>query len=322
MSSFPPLKIGVMGCANIAWRSMMPAMNECDRVQLCAVASRSKAKAQKFANRFGCEAVLGYEALLDRDDLEAIYMPLPTGLHHHWLLETLKAGKHILVEKSFAMNYNSAREIIDLARQKKLSIVENFLFPHHSQHQWVNNLLERKAIGEIQLLRSTFGFPPLNKDNFRYNPELGGGALLDTGAYTVKAATLFLGKKLKLLGASLRYDASNGVDILGDAMFVNPIGQIAQLSFGFDYYYQCNYELFGTQGKLIVERAFTPPLGFKPTVRLESQDIKQQFTLEADNHFINMLDFFVTTIKQQQFSIHWDTLLDQARLLDAIQQQG
>ncbi len=323
MSSFSPLKIGVMGCANIAWRSMIPAMAECDRIKLIAVASRSKTKAQKFAKKFNCEPIFGYEELLKRDDIEAIYMPLPTGLHYHWILETLKAGKHILVEKSFAMDYNSAQKMVDLAREKKLLIIENFLFPHHSQHQWVKNLLNRDAIGEIQLLRSTFGFPPLPKDNFRYKAGLGGGALLDAGAYVVKAATLFLGKELKLLGASLRYDTSSGVDILGYAMFTNPIGQVAQLSFGFNYYYQCNYELLGTQGKLIIERAFTPPPNFKPIARLESQDLKQEFTLPADNHFVNMLNFFSLTIKQQKdFSIHWDKLLNQAKLLDIIRQEG
>ena len=317
------LRMGVMGCANIAWRAMIPAMIKCDEVDLVAVASRTAGKARKFADRFNCDAVVGYEKLLERDDVDVVYMPLPTGLHDEWVVKTLEAEKHILVEKSFAENYASARSMVGLAQAKKLLVLENFLFPHHSQHGWVNDLIARGELGEIQLLRSTFGFPPLSRDNFRYNRDLGGGALLDAGAYVVKVSTLFLGNDLTLLGAALKYDTDLGVDIYGDAMFKNAEGQIAQVSFGFNYYYQCHYELLGTEGKLIVERAFTPPPGFRPVVWLEHQDLKQRFTLPADNHYINMLRFFATAVRNEQdFSTHWDALLWQAKHLDTIRKEG
>ncbi len=317
------LRIGVMGCADIAWRAMIPAMIRCDKVNLVAVASRTEAKARKFADQFNCDAVIGYAKLLERNDIDAVYMPLPTGLHHEWVLKTLDADKHILVEKSFAENYDSARTMVDRARMKKLLVMENFLFPHHSQHNRVKNLIARGEIGEIQLLRSTFGFPPLPRDNFRYARSLGGGALLDAGAYVVKASTLFLGSDLILLGATLKYDKDLGVDIYGDAMFKNTSGQVAQVSFGFNYYYQCRVELLGTEGKLIVERAFTPPPAYKPVVWLERQDVQQRYTLSADDYYVNMLRFFAATVKKKQgFSMHWDALLCQARLLDTIRKEG
>ncbi len=250
-------------------------------------------------------------------------MPLPTGLHHEWVIKTLEAGKHILVEKSFAQSYKSARTLVDLAQAKELLILENFLFPHHSQHRWVTELIARGKLGEIQLLRSTFGFPPLSKDDFRYNRDLGGGALLDAGAYVVKAATLFLGDDLTLLGAALKYDDEHRVDFYGDAMFKNPNGQVAQVSFGFNYYYQCHYELLGSKGKLIVDRAFTPPPGFRPVARLEYQDREQKFTLPSDNHYVNMLRFFASTVRyKQDFSTHWNALLRQAKLLGMIREVG
>ena len=211
--------------------------------------------------------------------------------------------------------------MVDLAQAHNLLILENFMFPHHSQHQWVTERVAQGEIGTVQLVRSTFGFPPLAPENFRYQPQLGGGALLDTGAYGVKLATLWLGQELTLLGAALKLDAARRVDIYGDAMFKNPQGQIAQISFGFNYYYQCHYELLGTEGKLTVERAFTPPPSLKPTVHIEHQDHKQDFTLPADNHYLNMLQFWARTISTQtDFSSHWATLLQQAHLLDQIRQ--
>ena len=105
-----------MGCANFAWRSMIPAIIECNSVDLVALASRSQDKAQKFSRRFHCDALVGYETLLSRKDIEAIYIPLPTGIHEEWVVKALEAGKHLLVEKSFAENFASAKRMTDLAR--------------------------------------------------------------------------------------------------------------------------------------------------------------------------------------------------------------
>jgi len=317
------LRIGVMGCADIAWRAMLPAMMECEDVCPVAIASRTEEKARKFADRFKCDAFVGYEKLLDCDSIDAVYMPLPTGLHEKWVIKTLEAGKHILVEKSFADNIRSARAMVDMAQEKKLLVLENFLFPHHFQHTWVKNLIAGGELGDIHLLRCTFGFPPLPRNNFRYDRHLGGGALLDAGAYVVKASQLFLGSDLKILGANLKCDDDLGIDIYGDAMFKNNVEQIAQVSFGFDYYYQCNYELLGTKGKLVVERAFTPPPGLRPTVSLEYQDRKQMITLSEDNYYVNMWRYFArTVINREDFQMHWDALICQAKLLDDIRKES
>ncbi len=318
-----PLRIGVMGCAEFASRAMIPAFIDCKEVSLIAVASRTESKVNKLSLQFGCEGLVGYETLLDREDIEAIYMPLPTGIHEEWVKKTIEAGKHILVEKTFAESYESASALVDLARKKNCLIIENFLFPHHSQHAWVLDKVSKGEVGDIHLLRSTFGFPPLSETNFRYNPSLGGGALLDAGAYVVKTAQIFLGNGLELLGATLKYDEKTGVDIYGDAMLRNSKGQVAQVSFGFDYFYQCNYELLGTKGKLVVDRAFTPPPGFQPSVRIEHQGDMKNISLSADNHYVNMSRFFANTVRSgSNWAEHYDSLLRQAELIDAIRKEG
>lgn len=317
------LRIGVMGCANIAHRAMIPAILECANTTLVAVASRTDEKAREFGRAFNCDAVVGYERLLERDDIDAIYMPLPTGIHAEWVAKTLESGKHLLVEKSFAQDYASAERMIQLAREKNLLVLENYLFPHHRQHQWVLDFLSQGHLGEVHLFRCTFGFPPLAKGNFRYDLGLGGGALLDAGGYVLKAAQAFLGPDLSLVGAVLHYDGAQGVDIYGEVLLRSAGGQAAQLAFGFNYFYQCNYELLGTKGKLIVERAFTPPPGFRPTVRFETQDAKQEFVLPADNHYRNMFDFFDTTVQHpERYERHGDEILQQARLIEAVRKAG
>jgi dTDP-3,4-didehydro-2,6-dideoxy-alpha-D-glucose 3-reductase len=312
-----------MGCADVAWRVMFPAMAESESVRGVAVASRDPGKAARFAERFSCSAVVGYEVLLERDDVEAVYIPLPTGLHKEWVTRALTAGKHVLAEKSLTMDYQSAQSMCGLAEERGVLLMENFMFPHHAQHQQVNDLISSGSIGEIRMLRSTFGFPPLPADNFRYSRQLGGGALLDAGAYVVKASTLFLGSDLSLLGAHLKMDSRSGVEVRGSAMLKNGLGQVAQIAFGFDHYYQCRYELLGTAGRLVVERAFTAPPHLRPTIRLQQQGHEQTFAARADNQAANMLSYFAATIAAKgDFAEHRREILEQARLLDMVRKEA
>ena len=314
------IKIGVSGCANIAERSMIPAIKATHGFELVAVASRSKEKAASFADTFSCEAVEGYENLINRDDINAVYIPLPTGLHEEWAMNSLNKGKHVLCEKSLATDFSSAQKLISKAKTSQLLIMENFMFPYHRQHAYVEKLLSEDAIGEIRFFRSAFGFPPRGKDDIRYNNNLGGGALLDAGGYVVKAAQIFLGTGLKLGSAFLKYDNQLKVDIYGGAIYKNDKDQIAHLSFSFDNYYQCVYELWGTKGKITVDRAFTAPPGFSPKILLEKQDYRREFAIEPDNHFINLLNEFQRSLIEKDFHKHWEDSLEQARLLNLIRE--
>ena len=115
-----------MGCAAIAQRSVVPAMLTMPEYNVVAVASRTAEKAEAFARQFGCEAITGYENLLSRPDIDAIYMPLPTGLHHTWVIQSLAAGKHVLAEKSIAADYASAEEMVTLAKKVCMAVVRWF----------------------------------------------------------------------------------------------------------------------------------------------------------------------------------------------------
>ncbi|HEY9082953.1 MAG TPA: Gfo/Idh/MocA family oxidoreductase [Vicingaceae bacterium] len=311
------LTIGVLGCANIAKKSVIPAILSIPDFELVAVASRTAEKAQEFANLFGCEAVEGYQKLIDKKDIDVIYMPLPTGLHEEWVLKALEAGKHILIEKSLAMNYSSAEKMVQKATEKGLLIMENFMFLYHNQHQIVKQLITEDKIGKIRCFRSSFGFPPLPSDNFRYNKKLGGGTLLDAAAYTVRASQLFLGNDLNVKAASLSYN-ENGVDIFGGAFLKNKNGLFSEVAFGFDNFYQCNYEIWGSKGKITAHRAFTPAPDFKPHITVEQQGEKFNIEVPAENHFINILHEFVKNIRKQNYKSKYDEILNQAKLIQEI----
>jgi predicted dehydrogenase len=311
------LKIGILGCANIAKRSVIPALLTIPEFELVAIASRTKTKAKEFTVEFGGEAIEGYQNLLDRKDIDAIYMPLPTGLHEEWIIKALDAGKHILVEKSFAMNYVSAQMMVQKAKEKNLLIMENFMFLYHGQHHFVKQLITDGKIGELRCFRSSFGFPPLANDNFRYNKELGGGALLDAAAYTIRASQLFLGDELTVAASSLNYNHSI-VDIFGGAYLKSKTGIFSEVAFGFDNFYQCNYELWGSKGKITAQRAFTPAANFKPTITLEMQGEVFNYEVDAENHFVNILHEFKRCIFENDMEKKYVEILNQSRLLQEL----
>ena len=311
-----------MGCANVAERCMLPAIKALNNFELVAVASRSKEKAVSFANTFSCEPVVGYTNLIDRDDINAIYIPLPTGLHEEWIIKALQKGKHVLSEKSLATDYLSAQKIIDEAKSRQLLVMEDFMFQYHPQHAFAKQLIKEDEIGEINFFKSSFGFPPRSKNDIRYNKDLGGGALLDAGGYVVKAAQMFLGSRLKLGGAFLKYDSQLEVDIYGGAIFKNDKDQIAHLSFSFDNFYQCSYEIWGSKGKITADRAFTPPPNFSPSILLEKHGHRQEFTITPDNHFIKILNEFYRSVAEKDFNRHWEDSLQQANLLDQIRKNN
>ncbi len=312
------LNIGVMGCAAIAQRSMIPAIIQTEGWKLTAVASRIMEKARQFADQFGCQAVEGYQAMLDRTDIDAIYMPLPTGLHHEWIIKSLKAGKHVLAEKSIAASYESACAMIDLARQNKLVVMEDFMFQYHSQHQFVFDLLKKGEIGEVRVFRADFGFPPLPDGNFRYDEEVGGGALLDAAGYAVRAVQFVMGDDFEVKAANLKMDPKSGTNIYGGAFMDNGEGISAQIAFGFDNFYQAGYQIWGSKGKITVDRAFTPKADFSPTIIVEKQGERHEYHKRPDNHFLGSIAEFHRAISHGNHEKHYRQVLAQSKALDDI----
>ncbi|HEV2371286.1 MAG TPA: Gfo/Idh/MocA family oxidoreductase [Streptosporangiaceae bacterium] len=293
----PELRLGVLGCASVAWRRTLPAVAATPGIRVTAVASRDPAKAEEFARRFGAEAVAGYEALIGHGGLDAVYIPLPAALHASWVRRALDAGLHVLVEKPLATTAGEATDLVAAARAHGGVLMENFAFVHHSQLAEVHRLVAEGAIGELRSFASEFAFPPLPPDDIRYRPELGGGALLDAGVYPLRAAREFLGDELSLLGASLRVDAGTGVDVAGAALLTAPAGVSATVTFGFAHSYRCALTLWGSDGRICLDRAYTAPDSFAPALRLERAGGAETRDLPPDAQFARLLEAFVRAVR-------------------------
>ncbi len=268
-------------------------------IEIAAIASRDLDKAAQAARTYGCRAVKGYEALLDLDEVEAVYIPLPNALHAAWIENALRARRHVLAEKPLTTSGSRTGELIAMARSSGLVLMENVMFLHHSQHAAVRSLLDDGAIGDLRAFHASFGIPRLPAGDIRYSAELGGGALLDAGVYPVRAAMCFLGG-LDVLSAVLTSRHGQSVDSSGHALLCTDGGVGAQVTFGLDHSYRSSYELWGSEGRIVVERAYTPAADHVPVVLLERQPGAQEIRLAPDDQVANSLNAFATAIRSRQ----------------------
>lgn len=316
-----PIKIGIMGCANIAKRSMIPALLELsDLFKVSAISSRTPEKAKQYADIFNIAPIIGYENLF-KEDIDAIYMPLPTGLHAEWIEKALLAGKHVYAEKSFAMNHGDAKRLVELAKDKELALMEGYMFLHHKQHATVKRLLKEGTIGELRNFKASFAFPPFpDKDNFRYDNKIGGGALKDAAGYVLRSVEFICEHPYKISDATIHYN-HDGTSIYGTAYVKMRDGISGYLSFGFDNFYQCNYEIWGTKGKLTVNKAFTPKPNEETTIKLERQDGIETFRCEPFNHFVAAMKYYhKLCIGTEDREKEYKSILLQSKGLDEIEQ--
>ncbi|GAA2062669.1 Gfo/Idh/MocA family oxidoreductase [Streptomyces cheonanensis] len=291
------VRIGVLGCAGIAVRRMLPAFTASPDVTVTAVASRDMARAEEVAARFGCRPVEGYTALLGADDVDAVYVPLPAALHARWVEAALRAGRHVLAEKPLTTDPESTGRLLGLAAERRLALMENVMFVHHPRQEAVRSLIADGRIGELQSLNAAFTVPPFPDTDIRYDPDLGGGALSDVGLYPLRAALHFLGPRLEVLGARLTRGAGRRVETSGAVLLGTPEGVTAHLTFGMEHAYLSRYELCGSHGRITVDRAFTPPADAVPVIGLHRPEGSQEIPLDRADQVAATVAAFVAAVR-------------------------
>lgn len=329
-------KIGIICPSEIAFRRFLPALKEASCFEYAGVAiaskeefmgatdeilSKERAKAQTFVDGYGGKIFEGYSSLIHSDEVDAIYLPLPPGLHYKWAKEALAAGKHILVEKPCTTALANTEDLLNDAEAKGLAAHENYMFAFHDQLETINYIVKSGEIGDVRLYRISFGFPMRAQNDFRYNKALGGGALLDCGGYTFKYASMLLGPTAKMKYAQSNNIEGFNVDMYGSAALVNEEGVTAQVAFGMDHNYKCELEVWGSKGTIYTNRILTAPAGFVPEVIIRKGNEEEKRNLPADDAFMKSILHFSKCIEDAETrKTNYETLLRQARLVEQFKQ--
>lgn len=174
-------------------------------------------------------------------------------------------------------------------------------------------------VGELRGLSAAFTIPALPDDDIRYLPDVGGGALADVGGYPLRTASLLLGEHLEVVGATLRVDPERGVDLSGAALLRTPAGVIAQICFGMEHAYRCEYEVWGTRGRIRLDRAYTPPADHAPVLQIDCAGQQRTRLLQPDDQFRRVVRAFAAAVSDRQDSgLQGEVIVRQADLVDRI----
>ena len=264
-----PLRIATLGAARIAPAALIKPAREVDGVEVVAVAARDRNRAEKFARKHGIARVLdSYDAVLAAPDVDAVYNPLPNGLHGEWTIRALAAGKHVLCEKPFTANADEARTVADAATASGLVAMEAFHYRYHPVAQRMIDIVAGGEIGELRHVESFMCIPlPLPKD-IRYRLDLAGGATMDTGCYAVHMNRSVAGGEPKVVSAQAR-TARPGVDRWMRAELHYPGGVTGTMTCALwsGTLLKVAVRAFGTDGELRVFNPTGPQFGYRMTLR-------------------------------------------------------
>jgi predicted dehydrogenase len=243
---------GVLGAAGIADSDVMPAISASSNGRLVAVASRDPERARAIASRHSVPVVSPtYEALLQEPDVDAVYIPLHHSAHKEWALRAAAAGKHVLCEKPLGMNAAEAEEMGARAERAGVLLMEAFMYRFHPRpRDFVAGLRDAMYVN------ATFGFTLQDPANFRLRRELGGGALLDVGCYTVSVARWILGEPVAV-AASAHRDGVDGVDMTVSALLQFAGGATASVWASFEGPEEQELTVVTKKGRERLERPFS-----------------------------------------------------------------
>lgn len=326
MASTTKVRWGILGTANIARISFIPAVRETASGEIRAVASRSLEKARAYAEELEIpHAYESYEAVLNDPEIDAVYIPLPNTLHAQWIIAAAQAGKHVFCEKPLTMTYQEAKQAVEACKAARVLLVEAFVYRFHRQSRRLRELLDSGVIGDVLHTEARFHYtfqgPP---DNIRLRPEVGGGAHLDIGCYTLSWTRFVMGETPLAVAATFVEDEATGVDKTAVATLRFSRGRTANVSAGIRMDGGQHAMIYGTRGQIEVSHPFhpRPRRGGDPgaQVWVEREGRREDHAVPSEHHpFYDAVEEFqrcVLTGAPLSFDTMQDAL-EQARLMDA-----
>jgi predicted dehydrogenase len=311
-----PLRLGILSTARIN-AAILAAATAGDRVRVVAVASRSEARARRYAAENGVgSSHASYEALLADPDVDAVYISLPNSLHVDWTIRALEAGKHVLCEKPFDPDPVAVERAFDVAGGAGLVLMEAFMYRHHPQTAALLRLVRSGAIGRLRLIRSFLGFRLDDPSDVRMQPELGGGAFLDAGCYTVSVARLLAGEPEAVAGEQVL--GETGVDVAFAATLRFPDGVLAQVGASYLVPLRRELEVLGSEGSLRSRDPFRPNRDGALVLERDGEEVERVEPAADDPYRLQLENFADAVVGRDEPVVGREETIAQARTLEAL----
>ncbi|GAA3407658.1 Gfo/Idh/MocA family protein [Paenibacillus hodogayensis] len=309
------LRFGVLGTGNIVGKGG-PALSQAANGEWLGVAGRTIENSRKAAELYGVpRAYAGYRELLDDPDIDAVYIALLNHVHKEWAIEAIKAGKHVLLEKPFALNAEDATEIVELACKHGVRAEEAFIWRTMEGHLYARQAILDGKIGEPAVFTGNFSFQA-SAQSTRMNADWGGGALYDVGCYLVSWSRFHFGEEPEYVDSQMMRSSADGVDVRFAGTLLFPGGGVAHMTGALDLPYGCGYRIRGTAGELEVKQyADARTITLEVTVNGDTTSFTtsrvEPFRLQAEN-------FAALVLAGRAMEDRGLPILTQARAMDAL----
>jgi D-xylose 1-dehydrogenase (NADP+, D-xylono-1,5-lactone-forming) len=308
------VKWGIVSTADIN-RNVIPGAKESPKIDLVAVASRERRRAESYAREWGIEHAYGsYEELLEDPEIEAVYISLPNTLHCEWSIRAVEAGKHVLCEKPLSRHPAEVEAAFDAAARADRILMEAFMYRHNPQTKRLAELVAEGAVGELRVVRSTFSYALYDAGNIRLRTDVEGGSLMDVGCYCVSGSRLLGGEPETVYGQALIGETGTDWVFTGTIRF--PRDVFALFDCGTALASRDELEAVGTEGSLFLD---DPWHCRRPVIELRSEDGVERIELEPRDSYRLELENLSDAIRgEAEPLLGRNDALGQARTIEAL----
>jgi dTDP-3,4-didehydro-2,6-dideoxy-alpha-D-glucose 3-reductase len=332
------ISLGIVGCADIVRRAIFQPLPFVENVHVYGMANRTRSRAEALAQEFGIPHIFeSLDECIGCPEIDAVYIALSNELHAEWTVRALKAGKHVLVEKPLAISTRELQFIEQAVRDTSNSYIalEGIMVQHHPWQQELVGMLRGGKYGKLLRMKTELFIPmkQMADNNYRCDPERGGGVFNDLGCYWLQFVQLVQGLEpdriVRYDGASL-YTGPRGCDWTFDASLTYVDGVVAELTASFEQPYRSRHVLETEQAVLTVNDFFRANVGrYKITIKVEDRDggLLETNVFAPQHYYENQLRYFCDVITGQKNGVPLQTAYERIQWLElirssAIQKRG
>lgn len=294
------MRLGLIAAARITERAIADPARDLDDITLAVVGARDLNRAQQAATNWDVERAVGsYEEVIESDDIDAVYIATPNALHRKWAIDALRSGKHVLCEKPLASNATEAREMVAVAEETGLILMEAFHWRYHPLVAQIQALLDAGVIGDVEGADAAFDLADgrIPMTDIRWDYSIAGGSLMDLGCYPVQWLRWLLGPTPEVVTAS----AVCPVEKVDGRIYAElrwPDGRAATLSSSMiepDGRNDIRLSIYGIDGTMIVKNPLAPQMG--SSITIERDSTKEVYEVDSSASYFHQLVAFHEAVK-------------------------
>ncbi|CDM70311.1 oxidoreductase [Clostridium bornimense] len=307
------INLGIVGCSNLVYLSMIWPSRKISDLCIYGIASRKYEKAKEYGKKFKIPNVYeNYDDMFLDENIDAVYICLPNHLHREFIIKAAEHKKDIIVEKPVCTKTSEINEIIEVCKNNNVKLMEAVMIRNHPWEKYISDFIREEKLGKILEIETNITFIPsydLNK-NYRAHLEYGGGCFFDVSIYWLQFLDEILGiEKIVSYDGESEFNGPNGIDstFIANVKFQN--GTKSKLLASFEKEYQANHILIFENGKIIVPNFFACNVGKRKfSIEIFSKDGEEKIELPPENFYENQLINFVRVLKGEIETTSYETM--------------